>query len=363
MEISKLLPYWIVLFFRFPFVLTDCVLNEDKLFETNEKLECKPVHCEKPHPPENGLLLGDKYTYPNFVKYVCNDGFKLKGLNVRYCMENGKWSGCTPICARITCKMPRHPLNGKAELLNEKRTEGSVLLYYCNSGFNLIGMPISICLKNGEWSSASPICTKPCSVPNVENGKIGMFEQNRFVQITPNSTVEHGEKLMLRCYTKDEFYTRDEPSNDRQVICKFGKFNPLPICPKDTSKINFLRKCTYRSTTYLRAFLNGEKEIEDGFYDHGSRLRFGCPYYSYLKGSVEVKCENGTWLPNLPFCYKPIEDDDVFISFKNTRSFIPFLGNVRMIIDEPEVIRCNTVKRNISPTLTGGVRNHIQDFY
>ena len=51
--------------------------------------------------PSNGFVkLSNKLNSGSQAKYVCASGFILKGVNVRVCQSNGKWSGHPPICKR-----------------------------------------------------------------------------------------------------------------------------------------------------------------------------------------------------------------------------------------------------------------------
>lgn len=48
--------------------------------------------------PLNGMKHGNRTTYPNKVSFTCDDGFNLKGSNVRECRSDGVWSGEETFC-------------------------------------------------------------------------------------------------------------------------------------------------------------------------------------------------------------------------------------------------------------------------
>lgn len=48
--------------------------------------------------PLNGTKRGNRTTYPNKVSFTCDDGFHLKGSNVRECKSDGVWSGEETFC-------------------------------------------------------------------------------------------------------------------------------------------------------------------------------------------------------------------------------------------------------------------------
>ena len=54
--------------------------------------------CGKLRIPQNGSLLGNKTTFPNFVTFSCDEGFILKGSKVRHCQANKAWTGEVTYC-------------------------------------------------------------------------------------------------------------------------------------------------------------------------------------------------------------------------------------------------------------------------
>ncbi|XP_067144673.1 sushi, von Willebrand factor type A, EGF and pentraxin domain-containing protein 1-like isoform X2 [Centruroides vittatus] len=253
-----------------------------------EGIECRPVSCGEPELIENGQVLGSRYTYPNSVEYACNVGYKLKGINVRFCGTDGEWSGRKPSCTIVTCPKPEEiengtvsysstvynsiatyncydglhiegnntvkcdaegnwkgilpkckemlcpkplqPLNGIATLMNEKRNVGSLVVYNCNSGFNLIGNTYAKCLATGKWSFETPKCASLCTVPKLGRGAMGKHEYRYFTRIKPETKIEHGKKLFLRCNPNYEIPTEEWYEGDVEITCNSGNFEPKPAC-------------------------------------------------------------------------------------------------------------------------------------
>ena len=54
--------------------------------------------CGDPGQLKNGRVLASFYTYGNKIAYVCNKGYRLRGLKTRTCLSRQKWSGRRPIC-------------------------------------------------------------------------------------------------------------------------------------------------------------------------------------------------------------------------------------------------------------------------
>ncbi|XP_033123490.1 complement factor B-like [Anneissia japonica] len=85
-------------------------------------------------------------------------GYTLIGSESRKCQENGKWSGYNTICERGDgdCKNPGIPMNGRKQ--GQSYNRGDTVLYYCDSGFSLIGSRNRTCLTTGKWSGTQPTC-------------------------------------------------------------------------------------------------------------------------------------------------------------------------------------------------------------
>lgn len=48
--------------------------------------------------PSNGSLFGGQTTYPHEVSFMCDDGFILRGSQLRSCTSEGTWSGTAAQC-------------------------------------------------------------------------------------------------------------------------------------------------------------------------------------------------------------------------------------------------------------------------
>lgn len=56
------------------------------------------IDCGHPSTPRNGTVHGERTTYPNILRFRCDEGFTLLGSTMRKCRTNGTWSGVHPIC-------------------------------------------------------------------------------------------------------------------------------------------------------------------------------------------------------------------------------------------------------------------------
>nr|XP_015201270.1 PREDICTED: sushi, von Willebrand factor type A, EGF and pentraxin domain-containing protein 1 [Lepisosteus oculatus] len=130
---------------------------------------CVRVSCGTPPTVENAVAMATGETYQSNVSFVCNSGFHLVGVQNITCLANGTWSNPTPQCEGIICESPRELLNGKVQFRN--LTSGIAVQFQCDEGFRLEGEPLTYCLGNGTWSSPFPTCTRiscglPLHVPN-----------------------------------------------------------------------------------------------------------------------------------------------------------------------------------------------------
>ncbi|MED6281802.1 hypothetical protein CHARACLAT_025634, partial [Characodon lateralis] len=119
------------------------------------------VECPDPNVLENGNVSPpqDRYFVDNETSYECYSGYTLRGSSKRICLNNGKWSGSTPICSRDTgdvCADPGIPpgasRGGHMFGIDDK------VIYTCNSGLFLVGSRERVCLENGQWTGTEPAC-------------------------------------------------------------------------------------------------------------------------------------------------------------------------------------------------------------
>ena len=61
-------------------------------------LPCIAKSCGRPSEISNGRIVGYVYSFKEKIRYVCFEGFKLKGPSYRICQANEEWSGAKPIC-------------------------------------------------------------------------------------------------------------------------------------------------------------------------------------------------------------------------------------------------------------------------
>lgn len=61
--------------------------------------------------PANGSSIGDLTVFPNKIIFGCDEGFLLRGSNIRNCQANGAWSGNQTICEGWFLSFPFIPVD------------------------------------------------------------------------------------------------------------------------------------------------------------------------------------------------------------------------------------------------------------
>ena len=58
------------------------------------------INCETLFNPENGEVLLSGTSQGDIATYTCFDGFAIVGVDIRYCQNDGRWTGREPLCRR-----------------------------------------------------------------------------------------------------------------------------------------------------------------------------------------------------------------------------------------------------------------------
>lgn len=132
--------------------------------------ECVPVECPQPEEILNGIIHVQGLAYLSTTLYTCKPGFELVGNTTTLCGENGQWLGGKPMCRPIECPEPKEILNGQFSSVSFQY--GQTITYSCDRGFRLEGPKSLTCLETGDWDMDAPSCNAiHCSDPQpIENG-------------------------------------------------------------------------------------------------------------------------------------------------------------------------------------------------
>ena len=144
-------------------------------------------NCSPLKTPSNGSLVGNLTTYPNKVKFICDEGFNLRGSNIRQCLSTGNWSGNESFCegtkkyvvnlmdctqhplrfvlvivgfiftiVAVNCGGLSSPMNGS--ISGNLTVYPNIVTFSCDPGFILRGFSLRKCQSNGTWDGYETIC-------------------------------------------------------------------------------------------------------------------------------------------------------------------------------------------------------------
>jgi CUB/sushi domain-containing protein len=118
-----------------------------------------PINCGVPPTIQHGRVsINSGTTQGSHILYSCNSGYKLAGPSVRLCQRNGQWQGRQPTCkVRVDCKHPGSVQNGDVDV-SRGTALGAKVYYTCDRGYKILGSGIRICGANARWSGTKPTC-------------------------------------------------------------------------------------------------------------------------------------------------------------------------------------------------------------
>ncbi|XP_052128948.1 sushi, von Willebrand factor type A, EGF and pentraxin domain-containing protein 1 [Frankliniella occidentalis] len=158
--------------------------------------QCQEVYCGPVPQIDNGFSIGStNVTFRGQAMYQCYAGFAFpSGLPLERvsCLADGRWERL-PTCLASQCPpLPDTP-HANATILNGGgRSYGTIVRFECEPGFIRTGAPVILCMSNGTWSSAPPVCRRArCpTFPTIKNG---------FIVDTTNEYL-FGDEARVQCF-------------------------------------------------------------------------------------------------------------------------------------------------------------------
>ncbi|XP_069487009.1 sushi, von Willebrand factor type A, EGF and pentraxin domain-containing protein 1 isoform X2 [Ambystoma mexicanum] len=232
---------------------------------------CVPVTCEKPpyipfgEPAITSLHFGSR------VKYVCMDGFILRGVSEIECRADASWSPSLPECVPVECPHPQEIPNGIVDV--QGLTFLSTALYTCKPGFELIGNTTILCSESGQWLGGRPVC-QPVECPKAKSIPHGTFAyQNLYYGQTITYSCNRGFQL--------------EGQSVLTCLETGGWDFEVPLCKAISC--------------------DAPEAIEHGFvegadYSYGAMIIYSCMPGFQLSGHAMQTCEETGWSSSSPSC-------------------------------------------------------------
>ncbi|TSN57739.1 Complement factor B [Bagarius yarrelli] len=124
---------------------------------------CKDILCPAQLQLDNGQFWPKKLWFKigEEQEFSCREGLTLLGSAKRNCTEWGHWTGTLPVCIDHAdgCGDPGIPpgaiRSGGRFGINDQ------IKYRCQSGMDLLGPEVRVCLDSKEWSGPEPRCKAP----------------------------------------------------------------------------------------------------------------------------------------------------------------------------------------------------------
>ncbi|KAH3889329.1 hypothetical protein DPMN_013383 [Dreissena polymorpha] len=237
---------------------------------------CVIKDCNILSSPLNGSVSFIPNTqYLGQAEFECNTGYSLSGNKTRTCMASGVWGGTSPTCVIKDCGALTAPGNGTVDTQTGTKYQ-SVALFYCNTGYDLIGVSSSRCAADGVWDSVKPRChIKDClTLPAPTNGNVNLPQGTTYAAVAT--------------YTCNTGYTL-------QGIA-------LRICQSTGQWSNSPPTCEINTCTVLSNPPNGKVDLSGGT-QYQSTAAYACNSGFLLNGTPSRTCQaDKTWSSSEPVC-------------------------------------------------------------
>ncbi|XP_030635356.1 LOW QUALITY PROTEIN: sushi, von Willebrand factor type A, EGF and pentraxin domain-containing protein 1 [Chanos chanos] len=289
---------------------------------------CVSVVCEKPNPVLHGNVEGESYNYGDMIMYTCLPGFELQGDSVRICQDDKTWTGVRPVCVAVSCGPPPLVQNAVAQTVG--KAYGDIVSYECKPGFHLNGQNTLTCQADGTWSLPTPVCEVPSSCESPEDFLGGKVQERNLGSgralefLCDKGYTLQGESLVV-CMGNGSWSSAfpvctpkscppppgwsEDRNNASQTVFLVGQSVPIR-CPKGhqakgTVTITCRSDQTWSSVSGVceRVSCGPPLHVANGVV-RGAVFQFGdVALYSCFRGynmegsSRSVCLENGTWTP------------------------------------------------------------------
>lgn len=260
-------------------------LPDSKWSEAEEL--CRPRSCGNPGELHHGWVETNGTTIGSVAVFHCDTGYNMISRAYRKCLESGLWSNRVPLCESVICAPPPNSPNAVHSRMEEDDfTYLSSVTYRCTAGV-LDGEASIYCTDHGNWSGPAPECIDvSCPVPRVNNAVLISGFGTHFT---------YGQVLTFRC--QEGFVM-----NGSAVLqCgRGGAWLPeKPVCKHRAS-------CPEPEVANGHIILGNKESFQSGL-ETGYRVltfvTFQCDPGFNLIGRERIQCQtNRQWKPNKPNC-------------------------------------------------------------
>ncbi|KAJ1138329.1 hypothetical protein NDU88_004716 [Pleurodeles waltl] len=253
---------------------------------------CHPRSCGNPGELHHGSVEVNGTTFGSVAVFRCDIGYNMLSRPHRKCLETGSWSNMVPICEPVICESPPNSPNAvRSRMEEDDFTYLSSVTYHCTAGM-LDGEGSIYCTHHGNWSGPAPECIDvSCPMPSVNNAALISGFGTHFI---------YGHVLTFQCRegfvmngSSVLYCGRDGAWLPEKPVCKRRASCPEPEVAN--GNIIFGNKETFQSG------------LETG-YRVSTFVTFRCDPSFYLSGSEKIQCQtNRQWKPTKPNCVAKID--------------------------------------------------------
>ncbi|XP_040039010.2 sushi, von Willebrand factor type A, EGF and pentraxin domain-containing protein 1 isoform X1 [Gasterosteus aculeatus] len=227
------------------------------------RISCEPVSCGIPPAVAHAQVMGDTFTFPNQIKYRCEDGYTPSTqTGALSCQSDGTWSKHSVRCSPTPCLLPSNSSVPNLIITGKQLTpvKGTVTLS-CPPGLHLQGSALAECQLGGGW--APEISTVSCKVAVCEKPHPLLHG------VTEGDSFNYGDSVLYSCLPGfdmkgDSIRTcqGDRTWSGTQPLCVAQSCGPPPAVQHahvQTTGQTYLNNASYVCTTGLQ--LHGQKTL------------------------------------------------------------------------------------------------------
>jgi len=186
-----------------------------------------PNHGSVVHEYER-QVVSDIVPWKGQANFFCKQGFQLFGATHASCLDNGTWSTIVPQCQRIWCPSIESPQN--TFMMGVGRQFRDVVRFACEQGYKMFGVQEVLCTHSGKWNLPAPSCHRIwCDAPILGNGlKVAGYAYNSYphrTRLSLQCMEGHGVRgdLNIHCQANGR-WSRPEGACHR-ITCGYPKID------------------------------------------------------------------------------------------------------------------------------------------
>uniref|UniRef100_A0A670YQB1 CUB and Sushi multiple domains 1 n=1 Tax=Pseudonaja textilis TaxID=8673 RepID=A0A670YQB1_PSETE len=165
------------------------------------KIRYSAPYCSLNHIVKNGGIVNKtKGTVGSIIHYYCKSGYSIIGHSNATCRHhpNGmyQWDSPPPLCQAVSCGIPESPGNGS--VWGNEFILGSRVIFECNEGFKLESsqQATAVCQEDGLWSNKG---RPPVCKPVICPSIESRLSEHIIWRLISGSVNEFGAQIMLSC--------------------------------------------------------------------------------------------------------------------------------------------------------------------